>query len=224
MDYLISVIMGVLNAEDTLDESIQSIVNQTYKNWEFIICDDGSTDKTWSILMKYKNKYPDKFILLKNKKNLGLNKTLNNCLKKANGIFIARQDADDRSVLNRFEKQLDYLLNHKDIQIVSSNMIHFCNEKKWISKGKVIKYPTKKDIIVGSPICHAPVMMWKKCYDNVNGYSTLKSTLRVEDVDLWIKLYSKGYKCYNFDTPLYEVRDNLQAFQEENIDLELIQQ
>ena len=73
----ISIIMGVYNCGKTIKESIDSILNQTYNNWQFIICDDCSSDDTLQIVNDYKEKYPGKFIVIKNDKNLGLNKTLN---------------------------------------------------------------------------------------------------------------------------------------------------
>ena len=72
---------GRYNCASTLRESIDSIIKQTYENWEFIICDDGSSDNTLKIVQEYANKYPEKFIVLENKTNKGLNATLNRCLK-----------------------------------------------------------------------------------------------------------------------------------------------
>jgi len=109
----IDIIMGVYNCADTLRESIDSILNQTYENWHFIICDDCSSDDTYSVLMEYKNDYPEKFTILKNEKNLGLNFTLNKCLKECDGEFIARQDGDDISLPDRFEKELKILEDEK---------------------------------------------------------------------------------------------------------------
>ena len=99
----ISVIMGILNCADTLDEAIECIINQTEKDWELIMCDDGSLDDTYKIALKYKEQYPGKVVVLKNEHNLGLNATLNNCLAVAKGNYIARMDGDDRCSINRFE-------------------------------------------------------------------------------------------------------------------------
>lgn len=80
--YKVSVIMGIYNCEQTLKESIESILNQSYQDFELIMCDDGSKDNTYEIAKQYEDKYPQKIILLKNKTNKGLNYTLNKCLKK----------------------------------------------------------------------------------------------------------------------------------------------
>ena len=80
---VISVIMGIYNCGDTLSEAIECIVNQTFSDWELIMCDDGSNDDTYEIAISYKEKYPEKIIVLQNEKNRGLNYTLNKCLKQA---------------------------------------------------------------------------------------------------------------------------------------------
>ena len=98
----ISVIMGIYNCAETLDEAVNSILGQTETNWELIMCDDGSTDNTYVIAEKYVQQYPNKIVLIRNDKNRGLNYTLNRCLKKAKGKYIARMDGDDLSLSERF--------------------------------------------------------------------------------------------------------------------------
>lgn len=206
----ISVLMGVYNCEETLEESIESVRNQSYTNWELIICDDGSTDKTFEIVLKLAEK-DSRIIAIKNDKNCGLNVTLNRCLALATGEYIARMDGDDICFSNRFLKQIDFLENNREFDIVSSSMIFFDEEGEW-GKNDVIEYPQPKDVVVGSPICHAPVMMRKECMDKVQGYTENVRMLRVEDVNLWIKLYAAGYRCYNIAEPLYKMRNDKNAF------------
>ena len=81
MDIEISILMGIYNCAGTLNEAIDSIITQTCKSWELILCDDGSSDNTYSIAKEYAERYPNKIILIKNSKNMGLNYTLNHCLK-----------------------------------------------------------------------------------------------------------------------------------------------
>lgn len=121
-EYKVSIIMGIYNCGNTLEESINSILNQTYRNWELILCDDGSTDNTYEVAKKYAEKFPDKIILLKNECNKGLNITLNRCLRQATGELIARQDGDDISMPERFEKEIEILLRKPEFKIVSSAM------------------------------------------------------------------------------------------------------
>lgn len=207
----ISVIMGIYNCELTLDESIQSLLNQTYQDFEVIMCDDGSKDSTYNIALSYKNKYPDKIKVIKNDTNLGLNKTLNRCLSIAKGEYIARMDADDISLPSRFEKEVNFLDKHPEFSVVSTPMIYFDENGDW-GQGTAIEYPTINDFKTHSPFfCHAPCMIRKKVYDNVGGYSEDPRTLRFEDCNLWYKIYAAGYKGYNIQEPLYKMRDDQNA-------------
>lgn len=206
----IDIIMGVYNCAETLEESIDSILNQTYKYWHFIICDDCSIDKTYNILKKYKKEYPDKFTILKNNKNMGLNYTLNKCLEKCTGEYIARQDGDDISLPTRFEEEIKILEKNKKYALVSSSMISF-DENGDFGIIKHPEIPNVNDFRFGSPFCHAPVIIRKTVMDEVEGYTVAKHLLRVEDYHLWFKIYSKGYIGYNIQKPLYKMRDDRNA-------------
>ena len=209
MNPKVSVLMGIYNCADTLENAVNSIINQTYKNWELILCDDGSQDNTYEVAKKLSEKEP-RIILLKNEENLGLNKTLNNCLKAATGEYIARMDGDDDCLPYRFEKQVDFLNSHSDFDIVSSPMIMFDEYGEW-GRTTADEMPTTQQVVTGSPICHAPVMLRKKSMDAVGGYTEDKRMLRVEDVNLWIKLYANGSRCYNIQEPLYRMRNDINA-------------
>lgn len=209
MDGKISVIMGIYNCADTLERAIDSILGQTYKNWELILCDDGSVDESYRVALKAAEQ--DKRItVIKNENNMGLNYTLNQCLKIATGKFIARMDGDDDCLPARFQKQVEFLENNPEYAIVSSPMILFDETGEW-GRTSAIEFPSSKDVVCGSPICHAPVMMRKECMDAVGGYTVDKKMLRVEDVNLWIKLYAAGYRCYNIQEPLYRMRNDKNA-------------
>ena len=149
--------------------------------------------------------------LLRNEKNLGLNQTLNNCLAAASGDYIARMDGDDDCLPERFERQVTLLETNPEYQITSSPMILFDENGEW-GRTTLKEFPTAKDVVEGTAICHAPVMLRKECMDAVGGYSTEKRTMRVEDVDLWIRLYAKGYRCRNILQPLYRMRNDRNAF------------
>ena len=212
MDKLISIIMGIYNCADTLDEAIQSILSQTYDNWEMIMCDDGSTDDTYSIAKKYVDLYPEKFILLKNEKNLGLNQTLNNCLSVSRGYYIARMDGDDISYPERFEEEIRAFNKNPDISIVSTDMEFFDENGVW---GRTKKYyrPDNSHFMKSNPFCHAPCLVKKEAFDNVDGYTVSEKLLRVEDYHLWVKMYEAGYIGLNIQKPLYMMRDNREAQQ-----------
>lgn len=207
----ISVIMGIYNCADTLEEAMESIFLQTISDWELIMCDDGSSDKTYEIAHTYERKYPEKITLLKNEKNKGLNYTLNRCLKYSRGKYIARMDADDRCAANRFEKELETLENESNISIVSSDMEFFDETGCW---GRIShpEYPKEVDFVHGSPFCHAPCMVKREAFEEVGGYSEAKWLIRVEDYHLWTKMYAAGYRGKNIHMPLYQMRDDRNAY------------
>lgn len=209
IDGKISILMGIYNCENTLVEAVESIQNQTYTNWELVMCDDGSNDNSFAVAKKIAEK-EKRIKLISNERNLGLNKTLNKCFKISTGEFIARMDGDDISEPTRFERQLEILYNKNEYDIVSTRMYMFDENGIWGHTHQK-EFPTKEDVVMGSPICHAPVMMRRKCLEDVGGYTEGKNVLRVEDVDLWIKLYSKGYKCYNIQENLYGMRNDKNA-------------
>lgn len=211
MNKKVSVIMGIYNCASTLPEAIDSILNQTYSNWELIMCDDGSKDSTYQVAASYQSKYPDKIMLIQNEKNMGLNYTLNHCLKNVEGDYIARMDGDDISLPTRFEEEITFLINNPKYSIVSTPMIYF-DENGDFKTGTRNGEPKLKDFPKGTPFCHAPCMVKKEAYFDVNGYSVDDNRLRVEDWDLWIKMYEKGYKGYILATPLYKMRDDRNAY------------
>lgn len=208
--YEVSIIMGIYNCETTLREAIESILIQTFKSWELIMCDDGSKDNTLLVAQEYASKY-ENIHVYKNERNLGLNKTLNHCLKYCKGKYIARMDGDDLSSPTRLEKEYTFLTNNPEYSIVSTPMIYF-DENGVFATGKSVNQPTPLDVMKGTPFCHAPCMVKKEAYDAVNGYSEQNITLRVEDYDLWIRMLKRGYKGYNLDEPLYQMRDDRNAF------------
>lgn len=211
MSAKVSVIMGIYNCAGTLCEAIDSVLAQTFTDWELIMCDDGSTDNTFGIAMQYIEKYPDKFVLLRNGQNMGLNHTLNRCLEKAQGEYIARMDADDISLPERFETEVDYLDTHPEYAIVSTQMVFFDSDGDW-GENHTIPEPSNKDFIRHSPVhCHAPCMIRSEAFRSVNGYSEDKRTFRVEDMDLWFRLYAKGYRGRNLEKSLYKMRDDRAA-------------
>lgn len=206
----ISILMGIYNCQDTLDEAIESILNQTYTGWKMIMCDDASSDNTYAVAEKYAIKYPDKFILIKNEKNMGLNYTLNHCLQYADTKYVARMDGDDISLPKRLEKEIDFLEENPQFAIVSAQMEYF-DEQGTFGKSTTSGEAFAEDIVKGTPFCHAPCMVKKEAYDAVGGYSVSKKLLRVEDYELWVKMYAKGFRGYNLPEVLYKMRDDRNA-------------
>ena len=206
----ISILMGIYNCASTLNEAIDSIINQTYTNWEFIICDDGSTDNSYNIAKTYEKSDP-RFKVIKNKENRGLNATLNRCLKLADGEYIARMDGDDLSDPTRFQKEVEILNNHPEYAIVSTHMTTFdeggeCGCIRTLEKPQTHDFPTHVPMF-----CHAPCMIRRSAFIDVKGYTEDKRLLRVEDYHLWYKFYAKGYRGYNIQEALYKMRDDRNA-------------
>ena len=181
----ISVLMGIYNCEETLAEAIDSILAQTYTNWELILCDDGSKDGTYAVAESYRQRFPEKIILLQNEQNKGLNYTLNRCLAQASGEFIARMDGDDLCSADRFAKEITALQEHPSMAVVSTAMAYFDENGQW-GRGHAIPFPKKKDFLHGTPFCHAPCMVRRSAMEEVGGYTDDDKYLRVEDYDLWV--------------------------------------
>lgn len=205
----ISVIMGVYNCASTLPDAIISIQAQTVSDWEFIMCDDGSIDETWKVASEFQQK-DSRIVLLRNDKNLGLNATLNKCLSVAHGKYIARMDGDDICAPERFEKELALYDEHPEAGVVSCSMSFFDGEGIF---GKMIydAAPQPKDLLHGSQFCHAGALMRRDILEELGGYSENKDTLRVEDYDLWVRMYAAGYRGFNTQEILYSMRDDRNA-------------
>lgn len=207
----VSVIMAVYNCEDTVAAAIDSILKQTYENWELIICNDCSTDNTYDVVKKYADEYSDKIILVENKTNMKLPASLNHCLKYVTGKYVARMDGDDLSYPERFEKQVSFLNSHPDIDLVGTGMAVFNGQKitgKTVKPNSVDKYSLKTHPC----FCHATIMTYKYVYDKLGGYSLEKRAVRVEDVDLWFRFFANGFKGANISDLLYQVTDDEAAY------------
>ena len=207
----ISILMGIYNCASTLREAIDSIIAQTYDNWEFIICDDGSKDESYAIAQEYAAKAPNRFRILQNERNMGLNHTLNRCLAAATGEYVARMDGDDLCEADRFEKEAAFLNEHPEYAIVSCHMTMFDESGTWgIVKTK--ETPQVRDFPTTVPMfVHAACMIRREAFLDVDGYTEDERLLRVEDYHLWYKFYAKGYRGYNLPEALYHMRDDRNA-------------
>ena len=211
MEKRITIIMGIYNCAQTLAAAIESILAQTYPGWVLVMCDDGSTDNTYNVAESYQKQYPEQILLIKNECNKGLNETLNHCLQYANTEYIARMDGDDLSLPERLERELAFLDANPQYAIVSTPMIYF-DELGDFRTGTGNGEPDLKRFAVGTPFCHAPCMVRRCAYEAVNGYTVAKNRLRVEDWDLWVRMYEQGYRGYVLEEPLYKMRDDRKAY------------
>lgn len=218
MEKLVSVIMGVYNSKNLslLRRSINSILNQTYKNIEIIICNDASTNiEVNDILNEYANKY-NNVILLENEVNRGLAYSLNRCIQVSRGFYIARQDDDDISLSTRIEKQVNFLERQNEYVLVGCNLILFDETGNWgIRKHK--ETPKKSDFLYGNQFPHPATVIKKDVLLSIGSYTSSKITRRTEDYDLYMRLYYNGYTGYNIQENLYYYFENKQNYAQQKL-------
>lgn len=203
----VSIIMGAYNCETTVAQAVNSIITQTYQNWELIICDDCSQDGTISVLNSLAQK-DSRIKIIRNDANKKLAYSLNRCLQESKGKYIARMDTDDICLPDRLEKQVDFLNIHGEYAVVGGGLIPFDGEKE--NKPRIPKeYPTVRDLVRDVPFYHPTIMMRKKAYDALNGYTISKRTDRGQDMDLWFRFFAVGYKGYNLQEPVLKYHESM---------------
>ncbi len=184
----ISVISGAYNIENCYSRgaSLNSILNQSYSDFEFIICNDGSTDKTAEFLKELSSR-DERVKILTNEKNLGLAASLNKCLAEAKGEYIARHDCDDVSSPERFLKQIEYLDKNPDVAFIGTYTYLFDKDGVWgeLTFPEKVK---KKDFLFSSPYQHGSVMFRREALIKAGAYRVAKETRRAEDYDLFMTL------------------------------------
>lgn len=187
-----SIITGVYNIEHCASflKAVEGIRRQTYTDFEWILCDDGSTDATWEILC-HCAETDNRIRLLKNSKNEGLAASLNKCLLEAEGYYIARQDADDYSKEDRLEKQIAYLKSHPEIGVLGCQAYLFDENGVW-GKENYPEVVTKRDFLFTSPYKHGAVVFRRDVLERTGGYRVAKETRRAEDYDLFMQIHTFG--------------------------------
>ncbi len=197
---LISVILPVYNGAKFVSKAIESILNQTFKDFELIIINDGSKDNTLEILKSYAKK--DKRIRIISRENKGLIKTLNEGFLAVKGIYIARQDDDDISHSTRFKKQIEFMENNKEYALCGTfyNVVSENGEfirKHFLPSSNI---NIQKNLF-DSCFCHGSIMIRKNMIENMIWYN--KDSLHVEDYDFFIRI-AKKHKVYNIPEYLYD--------------------
>lgn len=199
----ISVVMSVYNGEKYLKEAIDSILAQTYANFEFIIIDDGSSDTSNKIIKSY----DDSRIILVEQKNTGLAIALNNGIRLSTAPFIARMDADDIAELSRLELQLDFLKNNPEYILVGSNAIVIDKEGEYVLTSDLpIKWDEINKKFPDTSFYHSSVMYCKNAYTKAGRYFEPASKVySFEDSILWNRMKEFG-KMANIEKPLIKYR------------------
>lgn len=201
----ISVLMAAHNQEQFIKKSIKSILNQSFKDFEFLILDDASKDKTLNIIKKFQKE--DKRIrLFRNEKNLGLTKSLIKLTRLARGEFIARMDSDDISLKSRFNDQISWFENDKKKVLVGTSGFKIDNKDKIISNinlKNLSHEKIKKKLIFSNFFLHSSTMFKKKIFLKIGGYRSFFNF--AQDYDLWCRLSRNG-KIGNLEKKLIKIR------------------
>lgn len=206
----VTVLMPCFNAGIYLKEAVESILNQTYRNLEILLIDDGSSDETKEMITEFAI-HDSRIVPIYNEVNIGLIRTLNKGIKVASGTFIARMDADDISALNRIEKIVDAFYLNPEIDVISAGYYHISQEGKILRRNypkatisKALHYVT----FFCTPVLHPCVVVKREVFVE-NPYD--EQFLHSEDYDVFSRMLSLNYKFMNLEEPLYFLRMNRQS-------------
>ena len=202
----VSVLMPIYNAQEFLKEAIDSILNQTFRDFELLLINDGSTDKSKDIIENYRD---DKRVRIFHKKNEGITKTLNFGLAQSFGRYIARMDADDISMPERLQLQVDYLDNHRNVGLLGTRFKAFNINGEFIENLDVelTNEELQKKILESCRFGHPTVMMRRSVLEAVGVYDESAWAYTVEDYDLWLRIAEK-FEIANLPQYLLHYRVN----------------
>jgi len=200
----ISVIMPAYNAEKFIAQSIESVLNQTFADFELLIINDASTDDTEKIVQVYVLK-DERVRLLQNTKGKGVAGGINTGLENAQGAYIARADADDLNRPYRFEKQVQYLETHIDIALLGGGYAPFNEKGRRID----VFHPTSSleiawRFVSNTFFCHPTVMFRREVFESLSGYPNVEA----EDFAYFSEVVKK-FKCANLPIILIDYRESL---------------
>ena len=193
-----------------MEEAVNSILDQTFHNFEFIIYDDGSDELPASYL-KDLEKQDGRIRVIRCENNHGLAFSLNRCIGEAKGKYLARMDADDISLPNRLQVEYDFLEEHKEYDWVGCNAKVFDGDDIW-GTYKMAEQPNQYNFLPFSPYIHPSVMFRRALFEENEGYNISKETLRCEDYELFMRLYRQGYHGYNIQKTMFLYREGLHAY------------
>jgi glycosyltransferase involved in cell wall biosynthesis len=206
----VSVVMSVFNGERFVAEAIESILNQTFRDFEFIIIDDGSSDGTADILARYQK--ADNRMVLHHHPNQGQVPSLNIGCGLARGRYIARIDADDVALPERFERQVDYLERNPQVALVGSSIINIDemgrNLSAWPLPTNNQEIQERLFALRDIPFCHVTLVFRTEAFRTVNGYR--RAFAPAEDYDLWLRM-AERWQLANLPEPLVKVRRRAQS-------------
>lgn len=197
----VSILMPVFNVAPYLREAMDSIFNQTFRDFELIVLDDCSPDNSEEILDTYSD---ERIVRYRGQQNVGLANVLNIGIEMARGEYIARMDSDDVSLPQRMEKQVAYLDNHPTVDLVSAGMQRFGASQEVMIRSSDIE-DVKFNALSYSPVLHAS-SMWRKKQFLKNGLFYRQEMVPAEDYDLWTRALACGLTLINMPEVLYLYR------------------
>ena len=212
----VSVILPAFNAEKYLGEAVDSILSQTFADFELIVVNDGSTDRTLEIL---RDNSDNRIRIVSNDNNLGPAKSMNKGISEARGRYIARQDADDISLPERLQKQFEYMEKHPEVAVLGTGRQTITGSGKIKVNDPPMKSPTFEDMLKSSRIVGPSVMIRKTCLDEVGGYDDFFR--QADDYDLWLRL-TKKYPAVNLQENVYAIRRNTASLSRGNSNVTML--
>lgn len=199
----VSIVTCVFNGAAAVSSAVASIRAQTSTDWECVICDDASRDRTWEVLQDLVGR-DERFVLIRNETNRGPAYSRNRCIEKARGEFIAVQDSDDVSMPERLQRQAAFLDGHPDVCAVGSFARLLDGDGIAWGELRVQREPETRDWLKGAQVIHASVMFRKGDLKDVGLYD---EDMRIaEDYDLFTRLVARGRKVVTVPEFLYAVR------------------
>jgi glycosyltransferase EpsE len=209
----VSVIMGVYNPKDQqrFFAAVDSIIHQSFTDWEFILYDDGS-QIPYADCVCEAAKRDGRIRYLRGEENQGLGYGLNVCIRHAQGDYIARMDDDDISRPDRLERQLEFLQGHPEYQWVGSNAELVDEQGAW-GFLKMPETPQAKDFLFYSPYIHPSVLFRREELFQNGGYRSGRDILQCEDYELFMRLHRNGGRGYNLQLPLLRYWENRESYQ-----------
>lgn len=190
--------MSVFNGEETIKKCLDSIFQQSYNSIDIVICDDGSTDNSYSIIETY-SKLNSRFniSILRNEKNIGLSASLNRCIEGAKGPFLARMDADDQMLPNRILHQVRYLESNHSVDIVGgSQLMFFSDGDSRVNKPMLKNNLIKAGLFIRTTMLH-PTIIMRKDFLEKNGIRYDPKYYLCEDYKLFIDFLNAGANFAN---------------------------
>lgn len=209
---LVSVIMGTYNQHDRTElmQAVKSILMQTFTEFEFIIYDDGS-DEQAAALIRRMSELDGRIRLLRAEQNHGLAFSLNQCIGEARGKYLARMDADDISMPERLQREVDFLENHPNYAWVGCNARIFERDAVW-GTWVLAEVPNQYNFLPFSPYVHPSVMFRRELFEEGNRYCVSRETMRCEDYELFMRLYQQGLRGYNLQEELFLYRQSAESY------------